>query len=557
MRKRRFRKNAFINKLSLVFTVGICINSLGVLSGQTQDTATLDVTMQTGSGTTNRSGVAFNPDKQLYYSVNAGSSSYPIETYDINGNVLSSTNQSFDYRGLWWNPNTNQLEGNGYNNLGIWAQALNGTNGHALNSGSLVIAGVSGPDNQSCADYDYMNDEILYYHNGKIYSFSRAAHTVINTVTITGLPVGLGNINSTSLVYIGISGLEIGIYDYVTKSLYLINKSTGSYVASCYIPVTSSSHNRFRMAFANGRFFLFDQATRIWSGYLISNIATDTSLSLVSDSSWSLSTVTTTATANSYPWPGVMSTPATPTFTLAVDVNQPYPWEHLYTVDGSQVITAQSGVTYYRNTFDLVDPAGIEARFRMFVDDNMEIFINGHWIALEDDMGQHNWRTVNHDLLFNGDGTSTNGNAGGDAFDYVTGADMDTVFKAGTNEIILAIRNRTSKPDLGGFSFRMDLDKGAVKKAEAVTRSNSAVTADNKLIIFPNPTSGNVTVALNHTSQTSIEGTVSVFDFSGKQIISQSIYSETELNLNSLPAGVYLVKVTSGAEAFAQKVVKH
>ncbi len=284
--------------------------------------------------------------------------------------------------------------------------------------------------------------------------------------------------------------------------------------------------------------------------------ASDTALTLVSDSTWSLSTVTTTATANSYPWPGVMSIPATPTFTLAVDVNQPYPWEHLYTVDGSQVITAQSGVTYYRNTFDLIDPAGIEARFRMFVDDNMEIFINGQWIALEDDMGQFNWRTVNHDLLFNGDGTSTNGNAGGDAFDYVTGADMDTVFKAGTNEIILAIRNRTSKPDIGGFSFRMDLDKGAVKKAGAVTRNNNVAKADNKLIIFPNPTSGNVTVALNHTTQTTTEGTVSVFDFSGKQIINQSIYSETELNLNNLPAGVYLVKVTSGAETFTQKVIK-
>ena len=283
----------------------------------------------------------------------------------------------------------------------------------------------------------------------------------------------------------------------------------------------------------------------------------DTALSLVSDSTWRLSTVVTTATANSYPWPGVMSTPATPTFTLPVDVNQPYPWEHLYTVAGSEVITAQSGVTYYRKTFDLVDPAGIQARFRVFVDDNMEIFINGHWIALEDDMGQYNWRTVNHDLLFNGDGTSTNGNAGGDAFDYVTGADMDTVFKAGTNEIILAIRNRTSKPDLGGFSFRMDLDKGAVKKAGSVARStNNVVTADSKLIIFPNPTSGNITVALNHTAQTTTEGTVTVFDFSGKQIISQSIYSETELNLNSLPAGVYLVKVTSGVETFTQKVIK-
>lgn len=251
-----------------------------------------------------------------------------------------------------------------------------------------------------------------------------------------------------------------------------------------------------------------------------------------------------------------MSTLATATYTLPVDVNQPYPREHLFTVPGSEVITAEGGVTYYRNTFDLVDPAGIEARFRMFVDDNMQIFINGEWIALEDGMGRMNWRTANHDLVFNGDGTYTNGNAGGDEFDFVTMADMDTVFQAGTNEIVLAIRNRTSKPDLGGFSFRMDLDKGATKKTGVVAPVAKATQPDSKLMIFPNPTSGEVTVSLNHTSKTAVEGMLSVFDFSGKQVWSQSINSEADLDLNALPAGVYMVMVSSANETFTQKLVK-
>lgn len=291
----------------------------------------------------------------------------------------------------------------------------------------------------------------------------------------------------------------------------------------------------------------------------ISNIYSPSGpLTLVSDNSWSLSTTVTTATANSYPWPGVASTPAASTFTLPVDVNQPYPWEHLYRVKGSQVIAAQSGVTYYRNTFNLVDPNGIEAYFRMFVDDNMQIFINGQWIALEDDMGQYNWRTASHSLRFNGDGTHINGYAGGDAFDYVTKANLDNVFQAGSNEIILAIRNRTSKPDLGGFSFSMDLDKGASKKSGSVVNSSDEeAIANNELVVFPNPTSGNVTVALNHTSLTTLEGIVNVYDFSGKLVTSKSIYSEVELDLNSLPAGVYMVKVNSGADTFMQKIVKH
>ena len=229
----------------------------------------------------------------------------------------------------------------------------------------------------------------------------------------------------------------------------------------------------------------------------------------------------------------------------------------MYTVPGSQVITAESGVTYYRNTFEIVDPANITARFRMFVDDNMQIFINGHWIAMEDDMGRELWRTANHDLVLNGDGSMDNGHSGGDAFDYVTALPTDSIFVTGTNTITLAIRNRTSKPDVGGFSFRMDLDKGAAKKSGSVVPTEMAQKGANQLVVFPNPTNGKVTISLNHTSESRVEGTVKVFDFSGKLVKSQNIYSETEVDLSALPAGVYLLKVTSGSESYSHKLIKN
>lgn len=281
-------------------------------------------------------------------------------------------------------------------------------------------------------------------------------------------------------------------------------------------------------------------------------IDTGSALVLVSDSSWRKSTVVTTATSNSYPWPGVSTIPAEATFTVPVTVGQPYPWEHLYTVSGSEVITATPGVTYYRSTFELANPVGIEARFRMFVDDDMQIFINGKWIALEDGMGPQNWRTENHDLLFAGGGY-INGFMGGDPFDAVTSADLDTVFVAGTNSLVLAIRNRTSKPDYGGFSFRMDLDRGAVAGKKSV---GTSVVAAGSLVIFPNPTKNKIMVSIGGVPANVEQSELLLLDLSGRLLERHSMQSEIQLDLSSYSSGVYLLKVTSGTKIYTQKVVK-
>ncbi len=283
--------------------------------------------------------------------------------------------------------------------------------------------------------------------------------------------------------------------------------------------------------------------------------------SVVSDSAWTLSTVVTTATANSYPWPGVASVPDTSTFTLPVVVGQPYPWEHLYTVNGSQVISAGSGVTYYRRTFQLTDSKGVSARFRMFVDDDMEIFINGNWIALEDGMGIQNWRTVNHDILFNADGTVLNPNAGGDPFDYYTTVSLDNVFRTGNNDIVLPIRNRTSKPDVGGFSFRMDLDKDGepvIVDKDVSAKVGGSAEVVPQITIYPNPTDGMLNIIVDEIEEGEMLE-IQVYDISGKRLMLTEGEckggGETQLDLSGFDSGVYTLRIKTGEIEIAKAVM--
>lgn len=289
---------------------------------------------------------------------------------------------------------------------------------------------------------------------------------------------------------------------------------------------------------------------------------TEKVLYLVSDSAWTLSTEMTVATSNSYPWPGVATLlPHDSTFTLDAQVGQPYGWTHLYTVMGSQVIKAEKGVRYYRYTFEVSDHQALNARFRMFVDDNMQIFINRHEIALEEDMGKDNWRTANHDILFHANGVVDNGYNGGDPFDTYTTANLDNVFQPGWNDIILAIRNRTSKNDVGGFSFRMDLDKAGeaviVKKDGAVVRGEAEATTD--LTLYPNPATDYIAVVFTQMPNTA--ATISISDLSGKLMQSESfstadIENGISIDVSDYVDGVYLVKIQTGDQTFVERLIK-
>ena len=110
-------------------------------------TAGLTLTYLAPSGT-NATGVAFNPLLNLYYAVIAGNPGFSYQTFSAAGVSLFQTNAGFDFRGLWWNPMLNQVEGTGFSNLGLWTSNLNGS-GYALNTGTLIYPGQNQPTVQS------------------------------------------------------------------------------------------------------------------------------------------------------------------------------------------------------------------------------------------------------------------------------------------------------------------------------------------------------------------------------------------------------------------------
>lgn len=137
------------------------------------------------NGNNNRSAVVWNPDAQLYYGLDAGSSGYAADTYDANGAHIDSVPQGFDYRGAWWNPATGHLEGNGFSTLGIWVQNLDPVTHHPLGTGTVVLPAAQ-PDAQSVGTLDPETNTIIYYYAGMLYRYDRTTNAALGTVAVTG-----------------------------------------------------------------------------------------------------------------------------------------------------------------------------------------------------------------------------------------------------------------------------------------------------------------------------------------------------------------------------------
>ncbi|WP_417600045.1 lamin tail domain-containing protein [Owenweeksia hongkongensis] len=177
-------------------------------------------------------------------------------------------------------------------------------------------------------------------------------------------------------------------------------------------------------------------------------------------SGWMKSTVTNIAEAGSYPWRGVSSLPAVATFTMPAEIGQPHHYHSIDSVEGAKVFKTGNGITFFRTTFDLTVDTGVSARFRSYMDDGIEIYINGEMVAREDDREVVNFTGEEHHLILYQNGDQENGALGEQEFDVVNNYRMDSLVHIGSNELIIALRNAPQVTDKGGFSLRMDIKTG-------------------------------------------------------------------------------------------------
>ena len=220
-------------------------------------------TLHCSGGDYYRTAVAFNPVHQLYYSVDAGGTT-PDEVFDINGNQVYSS-ISMDWRGLWWNTNTNQLEGNTWGNyLVIDSLQATGYLGGTFNS----VGSTTTPNVQCAGVYDPTLDMIYYYNSGTLYGESRSSLVDMTPLPLTGL-TSFTSIHDPTLIYTGCAGNEIGLYDMSAQKIYLFNKSTGALATTINMPVGTifTSYLGGNFAFANNIVWLYNLGINKWVGF--------------------------------------------------------------------------------------------------------------------------------------------------------------------------------------------------------------------------------------------------------------------------------------------------
>ncbi|NCX96931.1 MAG: hypothetical protein EBX41_11115, partial [Chitinophagia bacterium] len=174
----------------------------------------LQMTTSTGA-----SAVVWNEKNSLYYAVQAGNDTLELNTYDFTGSRILKTKAGFDFRGLWWNPATEQLEGNGYADNGIFAANLN-TAGAAIGTGKLLFEGQFQPSAQSVGAYDPTRNEILYLNGLRVSRYSRADALQVGTTNLTGISTDSSRTLNATLLYTGLKNKEYAIVNTTTKKVY-------------------------------------------------------------------------------------------------------------------------------------------------------------------------------------------------------------------------------------------------------------------------------------------------------------------------------------------------
>ncbi|WP_010230322.1 HYR domain-containing protein [Gillisia marina] len=233
-----------------------CNNNLGIL---TSGISTLQLeSVSSASGIP--SAISYNPGLVRYYSVNAGNQNFSISCYDgTTGAFISTTTAGFDYRGSWWNPFTNQSEGNGFSSGGIIVTNLDGD----CPDGTVTsLLPANQPNRQSNGDFNYDTNEIVYYNSGRITRVDRTTGTTLGTITLSATPEST-NYALYSIGYTGVERLEYALFDKSTDSVHLYNLE-GEFQGTSSIGISS---NDFNFSYENGLAWIYNGGK--WNGFKI------------------------------------------------------------------------------------------------------------------------------------------------------------------------------------------------------------------------------------------------------------------------------------------------
>lgn len=235
--------------------------------------------MEIPPGGANGAAVVYHPKEKLYYAAQAGNKEFPLIIFNKDGEIVSEKGQStlIDVRGLWYNPKTKDLEGNGYDDFGWFRYDLN-KNG--LPEKILINKqGLSQPDKNSAGVLNTTDEEVLFLDGLNVVCYTTDGKDKHKSIQIH---IGAKNskedankniedfekdYNTRSIIYTDIKGAEIGFLNVDKKRVELYSIETGYMSQIVNLIVDFKPENYFNFSYCNEIFWLFDKESRKWKGY--------------------------------------------------------------------------------------------------------------------------------------------------------------------------------------------------------------------------------------------------------------------------------------------------
>lgn len=235
--------------------------------------------MKIPEGGANGAAIAYHPKEKLYYAAQAGNKVFPMVVFDKDGDVLSAEDQQtmIDVRGLWYNPKTKKLGGNGYDDFGWFTYDLNKKG--LPETINITKEGMSQPDKNSAGVLNTADDEILFLDGLNIVCYNTdgtdkkktiqlhiGAMNAKDGITMTSTDFE-ANYNSRSIIYTGAKGAEIGLLNITKKQVELYDIKSGYMSQIIKLPVDFEIETYFNFTFCNDIYWVFNKQSRKWMGY--------------------------------------------------------------------------------------------------------------------------------------------------------------------------------------------------------------------------------------------------------------------------------------------------
>lgn len=210
----------------------------------------------------------------------AGNKDFCLGVFNTSGKLLSDTalKTQFDVRGLWYNPANGNLQMNGYNDSG-WGEYKLNSKGIPTEV-KILFSKLHQPDEQSVGAFN-PKEKVIYFVNdeGNISKYDLTTSKYIDDIELHLAQTEededlladnydyLENYNSTTVVYTGLAGAELGLLNYSDLTIELYNIKTGYKTRTLSLPDDAPVNDFLNFAFSNGIYWLFDTEERIWMGY--------------------------------------------------------------------------------------------------------------------------------------------------------------------------------------------------------------------------------------------------------------------------------------------------